>query len=631
MTIKPLAPDETRMIGGYRVLGVLGAGGMGRVLLGAGPDGRLVAIKQVHPHLLDQRGYRARFTREVAASTRVSGAFTAPVVDFDVDADIPWLASLFVNGVPLDQAVREHGPLPAPAVLALAAGMAVALQNIHAAGLIHRDLKPANVLLTSDGPRVIDFGIAYLVENPTGITETGATLGSPAYMSPEQTLGEPLSAASDVFSLGTLLAMAATGTNPFAAASLAYTLFRIAHTEPDLELVPLELRELIAACLQRDPHFRPTTAQLLEGLGRLPGGPAPWPAPIQEAIARQHRELAGIAADPDATVVSSRIGRAGDATRPLRSAGAKRSRRRPLRLALIAALAVVALAAAGLTWVRLGHPQAPPPVAVPLLSQLRNTDTCAWLRQAVDGAVPANSGWPADTGAWTMEMTWDWGCSAQSGDHRLTVQPGSPLTAMKPTGGTVAGLRTLGIAGFGHCARGVDLSRTAGPWGIDVGTGPSDDCGFTEFVLSQLIRTQSSAPRRTDAASLAGVDVCALVTHDLLNALIGPVQEQPSQVDAHSCQWPGSSTVRVRSDLAQLPNYAADESFDLGGGLHALTRSAATRSTSECELTYAYRTVGDQQEALWVTTRGSDGEYEKLCTTSASVLRAAIGQLPKAN
>ncbi|MFB8002191.1 serine/threonine-protein kinase [Nocardia sp. NPDC056000] len=342
MTVQPLTPDEPRTIGRYRVLGVLGSGGMGRVLLGAGPDGRLLAIKQVHAHLLNQRGYRARFQREVSASTRVSGAFTAPVVDFDVDGETPWLASVFVVGVPLNRAIEQYGPLPIPAVRALAAGLAVALADIHRAGLVHRDLKPANVLLTADGPRVIDFGIAYMMENPGGLTETGSTLGSPAFMSPEQTLGEPVTAASDMFSLGSVLATAASGNNPFQAASLAYTLFQIAHGASDLDNVPAELRSLIEPCLYKDPSHRPTPAQLLAGLGRQPEGPAPWPDSIRDAIDRQGREFAGIASDPNATLVGSRASRSAG---PTRAGGASGSRRKLAWLSVAALLAVVALVA----------------------------------------------------------------------------------------------------------------------------------------------------------------------------------------------------------------------------------------------------------------------------------------------
>ncbi|MGW4246249.1 serine/threonine-protein kinase, partial [Nocardia sp. NPDC004722] len=230
---QPLGPDDPVRIGGYRTLARLGAGGMGRVLLGAGPDGRLVAIKQIHAHLLDGHEYRARFRQEITASTRVSGAFTAPVIDFDVDTEQPWLASAFVVGVPLDRVIAEQGALPVPAIRALAVGLAVALHDIHAAGLVHRDLKPANVILAHDGPRVIDFGIAKLSE-ATGLTETGAALGSPAYMSPEQALSQPLTPASDIFALGSLLVTVVTGSSPFVAASMAYTLFNIAHSEPDL-------------------------------------------------------------------------------------------------------------------------------------------------------------------------------------------------------------------------------------------------------------------------------------------------------------------------------------------------------------------------------------------------------------
>ncbi|MEJ8644574.1 serine/threonine-protein kinase [Streptomyces sp. MS1.HAVA.3] len=184
--------SASEFAGPFRTVAVLGRGGMGRVVLGVGPDGRYVAVKQVHAELAEDEGFRARFRREVDASRRVAGGYTAAVIDADPDAEMPWLASQFVPGPSLSQAVDAAGPLPEEAVRRLAAGLAHALADVHRAGLIHRDLKPSNVLLAEDGVRVIDFGIVRAVGDQTRITHAGALIGSPAYMSPEQALGREL-------------------------------------------------------------------------------------------------------------------------------------------------------------------------------------------------------------------------------------------------------------------------------------------------------------------------------------------------------------------------------------------------------------------------------------------------------
>ncbi|MFE5036442.1 serine/threonine-protein kinase [Streptomyces sp. NPDC056683] len=197
-----LEPGDPRSVGEYQLLRRLGAGGMGRVFLGRSPGGRPVAVKVVRAELVaGQPEFRSRFRREVEAARKVSGAFTAPVVDADPDASLPWLVTSYIAGPSLQDAVAERGPLPATTVLDLAAGLAEALTSIHAAQLVHRDLKPSNVLLAEDGPRVIDFGIARSVESAT-ITQAGLMVGSPGFMSPEQVAGSEVTGASDVFSLG---------------------------------------------------------------------------------------------------------------------------------------------------------------------------------------------------------------------------------------------------------------------------------------------------------------------------------------------------------------------------------------------------------------------------------------------
>ncbi|MFB6538294.1 serine/threonine-protein kinase [Streptomyces noursei] len=285
--MRMLGVDGPTHVGPFRTVGVLGQGGMGQVLLGVAPDGRLVAVKRVHADLAEDPGFRSRFRREVDASRRVSGAYTAPVVDADPDASTPWLASLFLPGPTLDEALEAGGPLPEEAVRLLAAGLAQALDDIHRAGLVHRDLKPSNVLLTEDGVRVVDFGIARAADHETKLTRTGALIGSPAYMSPEQVRGEQPGPASDVFSLGVTLVTASTGRSPFAGDSPLALLHAVAHDLPDLESVPARLRPLVEPCLAKDPAARPTPAQLRALIGPLAPAARPWPRTVYERIAER--------------------------------------------------------------------------------------------------------------------------------------------------------------------------------------------------------------------------------------------------------------------------------------------------------------------------------------------------------
>lgn len=216
--MRALDRDDPKEIGGYRLLRVLGAGGMGRVYLARSPGGRTVAVKVIRPELSDDVGFRNLFRREVAAARRVGGAWTAPVIDADTEASRPWLVTGYVAGPSVYEAVERHGPLPESSVRTLGAGLAEALIAIHGTGLIHRDLKPTNVLLSLDGPRVIDFGISRALDASVH-TRTGATVGSPGFMSPEQIDGRDVGPATDVFSLGSVLVFAATAKGPSAPAA----------------------------------------------------------------------------------------------------------------------------------------------------------------------------------------------------------------------------------------------------------------------------------------------------------------------------------------------------------------------------------------------------------------------------
>ncbi|MFI1707904.1 serine/threonine-protein kinase [Streptomyces griseoruber] len=270
--MEKLGPEDPQRIGGYRLLARLGAGGMGQVYLARSDRGRTVAVKLVKPELAAREEFRARFRQEVRNAQRVGGFWTAPVLDADTEAAVPWVATGYVAGPTLQQVVgHDHGPLPERSVRILAAGLAHALTNIHAAGIVHRDLKPSNVMVTIEGPRVIDFGVARALESvsDSGLTRTGAVVGSPGFMAPEQVRGEPITPASDVFCLGSVLAYAATGVLPFGGTEggAHALMFRIAEEEPDLSGVPEGIAELVRACLRKDPAARPSLPWILERTG----------------------------------------------------------------------------------------------------------------------------------------------------------------------------------------------------------------------------------------------------------------------------------------------------------------------------------------------------------------------------
>jgi serine/threonine protein kinase len=271
---EPLRRWDPERVGPFVILGRLGAGAMGQVYLGRSAAGRLVAVKTIKVELAEEAGFRTRFAQEVAAARRVSGFFTAAVVEADPEADLPWLATAYVAAPSLSRLVQACGPLPVTAVRWLAAGCAEALESIHAAGLVHRDLKPSNVLVAPDGPRVIDFGVARAAERMELSTAHGA-VGTPAYMAPEQARDtRQASVASDVYSLGATLAYAATGHPPYRGDTVMDVLARLATEQPDLSGLPAELTPLITACMERIPKQRPTSSALLAQLGPFTEAPA---------------------------------------------------------------------------------------------------------------------------------------------------------------------------------------------------------------------------------------------------------------------------------------------------------------------------------------------------------------------
>ena len=352
-----LQPGDPVIVGDYRLLGRLGAGGMGQVFLGVSPGGRSVAVKLIHPVHARDAQFRERFAREIAAAQRVGGFHTAPVVDADPDADPPWMVTAYIEGPSLQEAVGRDGPLPPGRVRALGAGMAEGLAAIHARGLVHRDLKPGNVILAADGPRIIDFGIARALDATTGITTPGAVVGTFEYMSPEQMHGAAAGPASDVFALGGLLAFAATGRPPFGSDTAVAIMFRVVNQPPDLAgLADPGLRELITGCLARSAEDRPAVRAVLAALStpgpalaaaRAPAGAVP--AAVGYGTSTQIRAPAPAETSPGREALSRSGTEPPAGAVPARAVHARQSRGRSRRwpAALFAAMALaVALAIA---------------------------------------------------------------------------------------------------------------------------------------------------------------------------------------------------------------------------------------------------------------------------------------------
>ncbi|MFJ1754098.1 protein kinase [Kitasatospora sp. NPDC088134] len=303
--VDALGPGDPRRVGEYRLLRRLGAGGMGEVYLGRSPGGRTVAVKLVRGEYAADREFRDRFRQEVAAARRVGGQWTAPVLDADTEGEHPWVATGYVAGPPLSEAVREFGPLPSAVVRALGAGLAETLAHVHGMDLVHRDIKPSNILLALDGPRLIDFGIARALDASTALTRSGYVVGSPGFMSPEQAGGHQAGPPGDVFSLGAVLAFAATGTAPFGeGVSAAVLLYRVLHEAPDLGGLDGALRAVIQDCLAKEPADRPDPAELRRrlttaGPGTVRLGQRGWlPTAVSESVGRLAVELLALDAEP---------------------------------------------------------------------------------------------------------------------------------------------------------------------------------------------------------------------------------------------------------------------------------------------------------------------------------------------
>ncbi|MEW1749062.1 serine/threonine-protein kinase [Streptomyces angustmyceticus] len=359
--LRELTADDPQWIGDYRLLSRLGSGGMGRVYLARSEGGRTVAVKLVKAELAAEEEFRDRFRAEVAAARRVGGRWTAPVLDADTEAAVPWVATGYIAGPTLSEVVggtygpiRNPGPLPEHSLRRLAYGLACALRDIHGVGLVHRDLKPSNVLVTIDGPRVIDFGIARALDavGEKTRTRTGTVLGSPSFMSPEQVRGRRAGPPSDVFCVGSVLAYAATGRQPFGSPTSGFhsVMFKIAVEDPELTGAPDGIRELIQDCLAKDPAARPTPGEIADRTGPVPGGSsaAPWlPAELIARLGQHAVRLLDTDTPPGGqppTLASTRVAPLPDPAPPAGAAPSRRRRWLPLLATAVVAAAATAVA-----------------------------------------------------------------------------------------------------------------------------------------------------------------------------------------------------------------------------------------------------------------------------------------------
>jgi hypothetical protein len=595
--VRPLEPGEPRHAGKYRLVAALGEGGMGRVLLGVAPDGRLVALKQVHPEFAHNARFRTRFRQEVVASQRVSGAFTAAVMDADPDAETPWLASVFVTGPSLKEAVDATGPLPPAALRRLAVGLASALAEIHRVGLIHRDLKPGNVLLTGDGPRVIDFGIARATEGGSDLTGTGGIIGSPAFMSPEQAESRPLTPASDVFSLGGLLVMAATGRGPFTGATTAQMLYNVVHAAPGLTGVPAELRALVEPCLAKDPARRPAPQRILDHLGPVAPDTRPWPPAVHRLIEAQETAVR--------TALSWPV------PEPL---PAPRARRRRWVPAVTAVAAAGALAAGSLVAVNLfGADPAPPSANLDptSLDTLRRTDPCKVLD---DVPVPGLGKVQAQDSLYFDRCDF----RPRSGG-KVTVKLGDRISVDggRPTGDLDGRPVLFSEVGGSTCDAGVQV-----PARPELGvTAIASTCDLAKTTLGvALRRIRDGATYDLAPGTVVALDPCAVVDGTTAARALGPVREV-ALTRLRECEWTATASLRLTFEKLTAGVPETGSPADLGG------RTATRRAIGDsCVLTWDHRPFdADQVERVRIFATKPGGG----CDAAVAFGKALAPRLPK--
>ncbi|WP_051180109.1 serine/threonine protein kinase [Nocardia concava] len=630
--MKPLTPRDPRWLGRNRMIAVIGRGGMGRVLLGRAPTGKLVAVKHIHQHLADDPGFRLRFRREVEAGRQLTGAYTAAVVDSDTGSESPWLATEYVAAPDLRAVVERCGPMHLGGLRLLATGLAAALVEIHRAGLVHRDLNPGNVLLTEDGPRVIDFGIVRALESDDPqLTATGGAIGSPAYMAPEQAEGAAATPAADLFSAGAILTLAASGTSPFPGNSTPQVLYHVMHSPPDTQGVPPSLRELVNACLARDPARRPTAQQLLDAAAHLPAEPV-WPEPVRATIAA-HRADSDWWAQTAEREASYR-----DELERLRIR--RRDRIRWLAVATVAVLALSTFAVGVGHWARSpGHavPMADPSLTV-TPAELRELDGCALMDRALRDTFGTRSS--------DLETFGTNGCETDytdkdKGKKNFTLFAALPskevLAHMIPTGRTVAWAPILeSNRPPDHlCERGMILPNSEQD-GLEMwvqGTGSDDElCAAAEASLTAVVEQLARyAPRKhLPQNSILRVDPCLLLDPTLSRTLAGDPARRTDTVD--QCLVEGSDfsfLVRFSEELRPDISVSGEEIKTRSIGSATAYVNQSETHTEYCNLKYIARlTTGNQAEVVELNLNRWTGTSDS-CDKAAQLLADVLSRLPK--
>ncbi|NNH71902.1 serine/threonine protein kinase [Nocardia uniformis] len=626
--MKGLGTNDPRQLGRNRMVAVIGQGGMGRVLLGQAPTGRLVAVKQIHRHLAKDSEFRARFHREVQASSQVTGAYTAAVVDSDTESDNPWLATEYIPGSALGTVVDETGPLSLGGLRLLAAGLASALIEIHRAGLIHRDLKPANVLLAADGPRVIDFGIARAMEGDAQLTATGSVVGSPAFMSPEQAMGQPLTPAADVFSVGAILTMAATGESPFAGTSTPQVLYNVIHSPPDTSRVPAPLRDIVERCLAKEPDQRPTPEQLLEAAGQLEAEPV-WPGAVRDVIDEQQSASNWWA---ETTAKHARY--------ESQMAGLKERRRRTVRSAAAAVGALVLLIGTAFSAHELaeqvGHATPATDLSLALTgTQWRTVDPCALLEKSLTSEFGARSGDFSDGIAGT--------CRADFTDSAGTKRTFEVAVAgrdvlgeylWRPTGAVAGWLPIYGQLKDGaRCQRSV-ITQSRPAVTVEITASEpgkqADGCPAAERGLSAVVnRLALNPPQLTlPENSIRTLDPCALLDKKLVAELAGANSYQnshPTYCYSSGDDYYFSLTL---SETGRPDKYGRGEETQLDGQTVHINDSLP--DLGRCALAYMARpTRADQAEVVTISVSGWNTEVTDSCDRVERIFSAVLPQLPK--
>ncbi|MEV6771323.1 protein kinase [Nocardia sp. NPDC051030] len=626
--MRALSSSDPEWLGSNHMVAVIGRGSMGRVFLARTSAGRLVAVKQIHRHLADDREFLTRFRREVAAGRDLTGAYTAAVVDSDVESERPWLATEYIDGPDLGTAVRESGPMDLGGLRLLATGLAAALIEIHRAGLIHRDLKPGNVLLTPEGPRVIDFGIAHAPDPATQVTATGAALGSPAYMAPEQAEGRAPTTAADVFSVGVMLAQAATGANPFLGESTPQILYSIKYSNPDTSAVPASVRGLVDGCLAKDPAQRPTAPELLELAGRIPAEPS-WPEPVRARI-DVHRAESGwwvrtAERDTHNREVLDRL----------------EVRRRTRLRWLAVAVVTVLMFGGGLVgvsrWARAaGHPQ---PVTDPSFelttTEWRILDVCKVLDLAVVGKFGTRNG--------EVNLDSDSDCVVRVSDSanksvrfELKIEYAlDALSSSKPIGRTAGWASIIGTEfDSTMCQRAITTTKEGLRTGLSLtasSTDGADACAVAEQGLVAIIGqlTHYAPLRKLPQTSALRIDPCSVVDLKLVAGIAGDPAKRT--FTPHGCYVDGVDGY-VTVQLVERTRPDGNLSTTANHTMQVGSYTAYFETSSEkiyCDLKYLIRpTTGDKAEVLEVSIRDAT-VHPNACDKAGRMLATVIPQLPK--